>query len=154
MASKWDTLLIPFRLSGMSYQDVLHIYGISRAGYVPQLFSIRLPNPEVIQELLCEANAKALVLAPEFAATTTSFRLPVCLAPNKDDMCMSKAPLQPIISSGNGDQVVFIFHTSGSTSGRPKLVPCNQRWLQATVDKAKFVTTPQDPKRQDVTVFM
>lgn len=138
----------------MSYQDVLHIYGISRAGYVPQLFSIRLPNPEVIQELLYEANAKALVLAPEFAAMTTSFRLPVCLAQNKDGMCMSEALLQPIVSSGNGDQVVFIFHTSGSTSGRPKLVPCNQRWLQTTVDKAKFVTTPQDPRRKDVTVFM
>lgn len=138
----------------MSYQDVLHIYGISRAGYIPQLFSIRLPNPEVIQELLCEANAKALILASEFATVTSSFLVPVYLAPSKDDMRFSEAPLQPIASSGNGDEVVFIFHTSGSTSGRPKLVPCNRRWLQTTVDKAKYITTPQDPRRQDVTAFM
>ncbi|KAF8975058.1 hypothetical protein BDQ17DRAFT_1319903, partial [Cyathus striatus] len=26
-------------LSGLAYTDVLHIYGISRAGYVPQLLS-------------------------------------------------------------------------------------------------------------------
>ncbi|KAL4071030.1 hypothetical protein J3A83DRAFT_4530563 [Scleroderma citrinum] len=163
-ARYWRTVLethgIPQRsviglwLSGMSYQDTLHIYGISRAGYVPQLFSIRLPNPEVIQELLGVANAKALVLAPEFTEMSTSFLLPVYPAPDKDAMSASAAPLPPITSSGNGDQVVFIFHTSGSTSGRPKLVPCNQRWLQTNVDKARFASTPQDPRRKDVTVYM
>ncbi|KAI6044932.1 hypothetical protein EDC04DRAFT_2865441 [Pisolithus marmoratus] len=120
-------------LSGMDYQDVLHIYGISRAGYVPQLFSIRLPNPVVVHELLREANARALILASEFAASTASF---------------SPATLPPPTSSAQGNDLVFIFHTSGSTSGRPKLVPCNKQWLHSLVDKARFTTAPRDPQRQ------
>lgn len=139
-------------LSGMDYQDVLHIYGISRAGYVPQLFSIRLPNPDVVHELLCEANARALIFASEFAALTASFSLPVHPAVHKTNMSMTSAVLPPLASSAKGDDLVFIFHTSGSTSGRPKLVPCNQRWLHSIVDKARFTTAPQDPQRQDVTV--
>ncbi|KAI6162281.1 hypothetical protein EDD17DRAFT_1777070 [Pisolithus thermaeus] len=139
-------------LSGINYQDVLHIYGISRAGYVPQLFSIRLPNPEVVHELLREANARALIFASEFAASTASFSLPVYPAVHKREMGVTSAALPPLASSAKGNDVVFIFHTSGSTSGRPKLVPCNQRWLHSVVDKARVTTAPRDPQRQDVTV--
>ncbi|KAG1819582.1 uncharacterized protein BJ212DRAFT_1236226, partial [Suillus subaureus] len=39
-------------LPGMAYQDVLHIYCLLQAGYVPQLFSIHLPNPDIMLELL------------------------------------------------------------------------------------------------------
>ncbi|KAG6337325.1 hypothetical protein ID866_1750 [Astraeus odoratus] len=138
-------------LSGTSYQDVLHIYGISRAGYIPQLFSIRLTSPEVVHELLCKANAKALIYATEFATTISSFALPVYPAVDKNSMHMSDTTLPPLPTSENGNQWVFIFHTSGSTSGSPKLVPCNQRWLDAIVDKAKLVTTPKG-QRQDVTI--
>ncbi|KAI6031738.1 hypothetical protein BKA83DRAFT_582699 [Pisolithus microcarpus] len=139
-------------LSGIDYQDVLHIYGISRAGYVPQLFSIRLPNPDVVHELLREANARTLIFASEFAASTASFSVPVYPAVHKRDMGVNSATLPPLASSAEGNDVVFIFHTSGSTSGRPKLVPCNRRWLHSVVDKARITTAPQDPQRWDVTV--
>ncbi|OBZ80035.1 hypothetical protein A0H81_00897 [Grifola frondosa] len=33
-------------LGGMTYLDVLHIYGVARAGYIPQLSLLRLPNPD------------------------------------------------------------------------------------------------------------
>lgn len=139
-------------LSGIDYQDVLHIYGISRAGYVPQLFSIRLPNPDVVHELLREANARTLIFASEFAASTASFSVPVYPAVHKRDMGVNSATLPPLASSAEGNDMVFIFHTSGSTSGRPKLVPCNRRWLHSVVDKARITTAPQDPQRWDVTV--
>ena len=53
----------------MSYVDVLYIYAIARAGYIPQLFSLRLPNPEVIYELLTKADGKAIIYEPELADT-------------------------------------------------------------------------------------
>ncbi|KIJ68334.1 hypothetical protein HYDPIDRAFT_81995 [Hydnomerulius pinastri MD-312] len=141
-------------LAGMTYQDVLHIYGISRAGYIPQLFSIRLPNPDVVLELLRRANARALIFASEFVGMTSSFPISVHLAVGKDSMSTSNEVLPPLSTPKNGDQTVFIFHTSGSTSGSPKLVPCSQRWLNTIVAKAEFTCTPRDPRRQDVTTWM
>ncbi|KAF9240881.1 hypothetical protein BU15DRAFT_87455 [Melanogaster broomeanus] len=141
-------------LAGMTYQDVLHIYGISRAGYVPQLFSIRLPNPDVVLELLGRAKARALIFAPEFAGMTSNFPISVFLAQRKDSMGTSKELLPPLSAIENEDQTVFVFHTSGSTSGSPKLVPCSQGWLNAIVNKAEFTCTPRDRQRQDVTTWM
>jgi hypothetical protein len=40
--------------SGFTYTDVLHI---SRAGYIPQMFSLKFPNPTVFHELLRRAGA-------------------------------------------------------------------------------------------------
>ncbi|KAF9229405.1 acetyl-CoA synthetase-like protein [Gyrodon lividus] len=141
-------------LAGMTYQDVLHIYGISRAGYIPQLFSIRLPNPDVVLELLRRANARALILASEFAGMSSNFPISVFLAVGRDSMDAFNEVLPPLAPPKNVDQTVFIFHTSGSTSGSPKLVPCSQRWLNAIVTKADFTCTPRDPQRQDVTTWM
>lgn len=137
----------------MTYQDVLHIYGISRAGYIPQLFSIRLPNPDVVLELLRKQNARALIYAPEFAHATSNFPLSAFLAIGKDEMepCLEELPP---LSPKSGGQTVFVFHTSGSTSGSPKLVPCSQRWLSTAASKAKLICAPRDPQRQDVTTWM
>jgi acyl-CoA synthetase (AMP-forming)/AMP-acid ligase II len=138
----------------MAYQDVLHIYGLSRAGYVPQLFSIRLPNPDVVFELLTKAGAKALIFDSQFQSLTTSFPLPVHLAIEKRDMTPFEYDLPLVRPTSNPDKAVFVFHTSGSTSGSPKLVPCNSRWLDAIVAKAKVTSAPINPRRQDVSVWM
>ncbi|KAH9082129.1 acetyl-CoA synthetase-like protein [Lactarius deliciosus] len=115
-------------LSGMTYIDVLHIYGLSRAGYIPQLFSIRLPNPDVVCELLIKANARALLVDPSF------------------ERLLKRSP----------DDIVFIFHTSGSTSGIPKLVPCSLSWLDSAVTKSYQISKPsgRNERNQDVTVWM
>ncbi|KAG1761936.1 hypothetical protein EDD22DRAFT_980000 [Suillus occidentalis] len=141
-------------LPGMAYQDVLHIYGLSRAGYVPQLFSIRLPNPDVVLELLTKAGAKALIFDSQFQSLTASFPLPVHLAIEKRDMASFQYDLPLMRCNSNPNKPVFIFHTSGSTSGSPKLVPCNARWLDAIVAKAKLTSTPMNPRVQDVSSWM
>ena len=48
----------------MAYIDVLRVYGMSRAGYIPQMFGLRFHNPVVIFELLQKAGARALVYEP------------------------------------------------------------------------------------------
>jgi acyl-CoA synthetase (AMP-forming)/AMP-acid ligase II len=138
----------------MTYRDVLNIYGLSRAGYIPQLFSIRLPNPEVVLELLTKADAKALIYDSQFQSMTSSFPLPVHLAIEKRDVTCFESDLPPIRTTSNPDELVFIFHTSGSTSGSPKLVPCNSRWLNAIIEKAKVTSAPRNPPRQDVFSWM
>jgi long-subunit acyl-CoA synthetase (AMP-forming) len=50
--------------------------------------------------------------------------------------------------------LTFIFHTSGSTSGSPKLVPLSYRWLNSAVEKSHHISMPENPRHQDVTVWM
>ncbi|EMD42196.1 hypothetical protein CERSUDRAFT_129658 [Gelatoporia subvermispora B] len=142
-------------LSGMTYVDLLHIYGMARAGYVPQLFSLRLPNPEVIYELLHRAKAQALVYDVSFDEIVTDSPLPkfVAVHPHIADVDDS-IPLPLLSDEVNLDDTAMIFHTSGSTSGSPKLVPCSYRWLKAIIDKAAHVSKPLRSGQQDVTVWM
>jgi acyl-CoA synthetase (AMP-forming)/AMP-acid ligase II len=144
------------RVSGFTYADVLHIYGISRAGYIPQLFSIRLPNPKVIYELLHRANAQALVYAQTFESVLQGSPVPMHPAVFGASASDASSVLLPQILSVQGSEIAFIFHTSGSTSGSPKLVPCNYRWLNTVVDKSYQISAPCHPNsgRQDVTVMM
>lgn len=140
------------RLSGFLYTDVLHIYGLSRAGYIPQLFSIRLPNPVVIYELLQRAGAKALVYDVSFSNILEGCPVPSHLAADARDFQMEER-LPPMLDVTE-DDIGFIFHTSGSTSGSPKLVPCRYRWLKNVIEKSYSICHPRNPHRQDVTVFM
>ncbi|KAJ7110104.1 hypothetical protein C8R44DRAFT_743400 [Mycena epipterygia] len=140
-------------IGGYTYNDVLNIYGMSRAGYVPQLFSLRLPNPEVIYELLTKANAKALVYESAFESVLLECPLPAHLAVGVENIDSAEYPL-PDLPPAQPEDIAFFFHTSGSSGGSPKLVPCSRRWLDATVMKSNQTCVPQNPERQDVTVWM
>lgn len=144
-----------FRLGGMGYTDVVHIYGLSRAGYTPQLFSLRLPNPIVVLELLERAHAKALICDPSFENIIKDAPLPVHVAnPVQSMAAFASEPLPPFPSPQSVDEILLIFHTSGSTSGSPKLVPCSASWVDSMVHKSGQVGTPQNPNRQDVSTWM
>lgn len=138
----------------MTYADVLHIYGMSRAGYIPQLFSLRLPNPTVIFELLHKAEARALVYDASYASILPENPLPAHLAQVISQADAGDEPLPPMPRIECGEQTVFVMHTSGSTSGSPKLVPCSARWLNTIVTKAYHSGRPRDTRRQDVCVWM
>ncbi|TFK57163.1 acetyl-CoA synthetase-like protein [Heliocybe sulcata] len=141
-------------LGGMTYTDVLHIYGLARAGYVPQLFSLRLPNPDVVFELLQKGHAKALIYDAAFAPTLTDNSIPTFAAAADGQIPASSDPLPALLQPSSGTELAFIFHTSGSTSGSPKLVPCNYTWLNTIIDKACQVSQPANPGRQDVSTWM
>ncbi|KAI9058857.1 acetyl-CoA synthetase-like protein [Trametes sanguinea] len=141
-------------LGGMTYLDAVHIYGLARAAYIPQLFSLRLPNPDVVYELLDRAGAQALIFEPSFASIVMDCPVPAELAVDLCSMDAAEVPLPPLWVPSHGAEVIMIYHTSGSTSGSPKLVPCTADWVNATVSKAAHVTQPHSPDKQDVTVWM
>lgn len=143
------------RLAGLDYSDVVHIYGLSRAGYVPQLFSLRLPNPTVVFELLQKASAKALIFDRSFKNIMPESPLPLHIAcPIGQMESYRTKPLPPILEPRSGDDLVFIYHTSGSTSGSPKLVPCNYVYIDSTIKKSRQVCTPMSVDQQDVSTWM
>ncbi|EKM76166.1 hypothetical protein AGABI1DRAFT_108925 [Agaricus bisporus var. burnettii JB137-S8] len=140
-------------LSGFLYTDVLHIYGLSRAGYVPQLFSIRLPNPIVIYELMRRAGASALVHDPSFSNILGDSPYFTHAAEDVRRLDLQHLRLRSLPDVTSED-LAFVFHTSGSTSGSPKLVRANYRWLSSALEKSHHLCYPCSPQRQDVTVFM
>ncbi|RPD64920.1 acetyl-CoA synthetase-like protein [Lentinus tigrinus ALCF2SS1-6] len=141
-------------LGGTKYLDVLHVYGLARAGYIPQLFSLRLPSPDVVYELLHRAEAQALIFDPAYESIVIGCPVPAELAVDVRSLEVDHLPLPPLWVPASGDEVVMIYHTSGSTSGSPKLVPCTASWVDATVDKARHVTRSRNPNRKDVTVWI
>lgn len=149
-----SSMYLSASLAGTKYNDVLQIYGMSRAGYIPQLFSLRLPNSTVIFELLSKTNAKALVYDASFESLLAHSSIPGYLALGIDMVDSMHAPLPEMPTVEHGDQTVLIQHTSGSTSGSPKLVPCSATWMDAITSKAYQLRRPKDNERQDVGVWM
>ncbi|THH20855.1 hypothetical protein EW146_g586 [Bondarzewia mesenterica] len=141
-------------IGGMTYIDVLQIYGLSRAGYIPQLFSMRLPNPIVIFELLKKADAKGLIFDSSFKSVLDGCPVHAHHAIDMREADPRDEPLPVLPTAVSGNEIVFIFHTSGSTSGSPKLVPCNRTWLNTAVMKARQVAQPKVDGARDVTVWM
>ncbi|KAI0721294.1 acetyl-CoA synthetase-like protein [Cerioporus squamosus] len=141
-------------LGGTKYLDVLHVYGLARAGYIPQLFSLRLPSPDVVYELLHRAEAQAFIFDPAYESIVIGCPVPAELAVDVRSLDVDHLSLPPLWVPASGDEVVMIYHTSGSTSGSPKLVPCTASWVDATVEKARHVTRPCKPNRKDVTVWI
>lgn len=141
-------------LGGMTYVDVLHIYAIARAGYIPQLFSLRLPNPDVIFELLLKSNGKALIYDSSFDSIPSGGPVAVHVAQDVRETRLPNVSLPPSSPQVDGDDTLMIFHTSGSTSGRPKLIPCSYSWWDMCLTKGAESTRPITLGRQDVTVWM
>lgn len=140
----------------MDYSDVVNIYGMSRAGFVPQLFSLRLPNPTVVYELLERAHAKALIYDPSFESIVVNPPVPTQRVASLQELeSCADAPL-PAFPTPKSDDLIFIFHTSGSTSGSPKLVPCDAKWVNSAVFKSREASTPahRNPHKQDVSTWM
>ncbi|KAJ6616294.1 hypothetical protein B0H10DRAFT_1799807 [Mycena sp. CBHHK59/15] len=140
-------------MGGYTYKDILYIYGVSRAGYIPQLFSLRLPNADVISELLAKTQAKALIYEDLFESALRSWPLPTYRADPVELVAESDHLDLPPVTATRPDEIAFYFHTSGSTSGSPKLVPCSYRWLEMTIRKSYQICTPRDQDRQDIATW-
>ncbi|KAK7682328.1 hypothetical protein QCA50_014532 [Cerrena zonata] len=146
--------IIGLWVGGFEYADILHIYGLTKAGYIPQLFPGRLPNSAVIFELMEMAGAKALIHTANFGPVAES-PVPTYVVQTLSSNDVKDVPhLPPPTRQPGLDDIVIIYHTSGSTGRLPKLVRCSYRWLENMVAKSATITEPNDPNRQDVTVWM
>ncbi|KAJ7724912.1 hypothetical protein B0H16DRAFT_1782741 [Mycena metata] len=162
-ASHWSRIFreggIPERsvvglwIGGYSYNDILNLYGVSRAGFIPQLFSLRLPNADVILELLNKTGARALIYEDLFESALRTWPLPIyraaCIGAAAGRRQLDLPPLPAV----EDHDLAFYFHTSGSTSGSPKLVPCSYKWLDMTIRKSYQICAPREQGRRDVAIW-
>lgn len=123
------------RVKGTSYLDLLHIWGILRAGYIPQMISLRMTSPQVVYELLKEGNAVALLCEPTFQDILKDSPFPVFPAGDINSSQDDTSPLPKVWIPASADDTAMVLHSSGSTSGIPKLVPCTAKWMDLNIRK-------------------
>lgn len=145
------------RIEGMTYQDVLHVFGISRAGYVPLLLHFhRSSRKSLIAELLRRANTLALICDVSLAQLNRdAFPIPVHA---NSDLRRVEVPNQyklPRIEDlvSNPNAVAFVLHTAGTTMGSPKLVPYTHRTIDSIMRRAQVIAAPTSSRRQDTYVL-
>lgn len=124
------------RVKGVSYLDAVQIWGIARAGYIPQLISLRLTHLDVVYDVLKLAGAKAVVFDPTFLQTLEADMVALPVVDTRS-MSLENLPLpQPWVPSEQSD-IVMIYHSSGTTSGRPKIVPLTARWVDHAIESVE-----------------
>ena len=121
-------------MKGLSYEDLLHYLSLLRAGFIPQLFTIRMQDPAILFELLSKGSATALLYDPNCEPLVKDCPVPTISISGVVGRTPDDVYLNAVTTSANGDQVLVIFHTSGSTS-MPKLVPQTVRWLDCLIRK-------------------
>ncbi|KAF8890319.1 acetyl-CoA synthetase-like protein [Mucidula mucida] len=117
-------------LTGHVYTDLVHLYGVSLAGFVPQVFSVSYLNVAVVKDLLEACAGKALLYDSAFTEAVVKIPVPSFEIPLLDDMAVPVSILPPIPAVDEHD-TAMIFHTSGTTSGKPKPIPESHAFFHA-----------------------
>lgn len=136
----------------MSYDDVVLVFGLSLAGFVPQLISLRLTNSDVVGELMIKGGAKALIHERTFENIHLCTQIPIFTTMSTEEVRSFDLPTHEfqIDETARREDKAFIFHTSGSTSGSPKLVPNRYGWIDGLWKKANACWAPCKAEGQDV----
>jgi acyl-coenzyme A synthetase/AMP-(fatty) acid ligase len=107
-----------------------------------------MTDPTVIYELLQKSNAVALLHEPDNIFLLNDSPVPTFPAGvNHFDTDTAQLPVSPWHPS-NEDDVLFIYHTSGSISGIPKLVPLTARWVDYTLEMSTYFEERSNKKRE------
>lgn len=145
------------RVDGMTYLDVLHVFGVSRAGYVPLLLHFhRGSSKSLVAELLRRANSLALVCDASLAQLDRgTLSIPIYASSDLRRVGVPNQCRLPKIEDLVSDQnaVAFVLHTAGTTMGSPKLVPYTHRTIDSIMRRAQLIAAPASTRRQDTYVL-
>lgn len=112
-----------------------------------------IPNPDVAFQMLARGGARALVYDPSSGTVIRNPPVPTHPAnkiEDEDRHVVQNFELPKIAESGKEEDIVVIFHTSGSTSGMPKLVRGSRKWLGCGIWKSCLGFRAKNPDKQDV----
>ncbi|KAJ7580942.1 acetyl-CoA synthetase-like protein [Mycena floridula] len=130
-------------LTGNSYHDLVNMYAMVRAGYIPQMFSLRMDFGMIV-DLLAVTKAHALLYDSSLSDKVTEFGLPTF----RTDILTEVSDPLPEVRPVERTDKAMIFHTSGTTSGRPKPVPETHAIIMSTgptwraTCQGEYKTTP------------
>ncbi|KAL0567832.1 hypothetical protein V5O48_014165 [Marasmius crinis-equi] len=125
----------------------MHIYSISRAGYIPHSFG-RIAGAAVVKELPEQSDTKALIYSKAYKEIVQGIDS-VRLYEAATSIPESNTTLPRLHEVGE-NEIALIVHTSGSTSGKPKLVHGSYKWLDGVIKKMGGSSYPQDGNSPEV----
>ncbi|KAJ7578061.1 hypothetical protein C8J56DRAFT_898744 [Mycena floridula] len=96
------------RITGKSYQDFIHMYALSRAGYIPQLFNLPTPFPA----------GNALLYDPSLSASVIDFGLPTFPYPRSKTITQHSGHL-PDLPTVESTDMAMIFQPAGAPLAGP-----------------------------------
>ncbi|KAI0351489.1 acetyl-CoA synthetase-like protein [Trametes cingulata] len=126
-----DVVGMWYVLKGSHWSDLAHIYSVAAAGFVPEVFG-SVFTATFVQDLLDTHAARVLIYDDAFAALLpqVKWQQTMIRLPSLGDLPKTGAHPSAPPEVGE-DDVAMIFHTSGTTAGRPKPVPQTHKWLVA-----------------------
>lgn len=108
------------------------MYALCAAGLIPQVFSTYYSAQGVamVEELMTMSSAKVLLYDPEFEHLVSKAS---CVRVSIPDLIFIKSfeYSMPTLPDVSDEDIAIIFHTSGTTSGRPKLIPETHGWVRS-----------------------
>lgn len=128
----WSVFLLFVTASYFHHLNQVHLYAIARTGHVPQIFNLKmsLQGRPIIQDLLEATGGKALLYDPSFVDDAKNIsNIPSIVVPDIQTIPALQKEL-PELPDVQDVDMGMIFHTSGTTSGRPKPVPETHQWLR------------------------
>lgn len=135
------SLFISYRMFGMTYRDFVHLFGLLMARYVPQLLNLKIQSVEAAISHFKQSNISHVIYAPGAPPVTELSKhfqvhqmVEIVQLSGLVDSEKSDFQHQSSLEE-NGDDILMIYHTSGSTTGRPKLVRYTRRWLDSNARK-------------------
>jgi acyl-coenzyme A synthetase/AMP-(fatty) acid ligase len=139
-------------LRGLTYEDSTLIFGLSRAGYILQLVSFSFSNPEAVYDMAQRSESKLLIYDSVLKEVASKLACPIPMhlydisehqRTLRDDASLRSQDLPDLLTlSSDPDGYGFILHTSGSTSGKPKLVSWRNEWLDYNTGKLVRTSLP------------
>ncbi|KAF9523188.1 hypothetical protein CPB83DRAFT_899005 [Crepidotus variabilis] len=115
-------------ITGEQYYDIVSIYGLSRAGFTPEILGRDLAMSEqaaVIFDILATTGAKTIIFDPSFKKEIDKLPLACFEMPELPDIPSSPEILPPLSDADEGE-VALVFHPR---NGRPKPILKTHRWL-------------------------
>ncbi|KAJ3512855.1 hypothetical protein NLJ89_g3283 [Agrocybe chaxingu] len=118
-------------ITGGKYIDLVYLYALARLGYIPQMLnkSMAVQGNPVIKDMLAATHGKAVLYDPFFSDFVTDIAVSMPLITDLSSVGPLSRTL-PDIPNATDDEIGIIFHTSGTTSGKPKPVPETHKWLR------------------------
>jgi long-subunit acyl-CoA synthetase (AMP-forming) len=118
--------------------------------HIDQLFSVVF-TPQIILTMLKKSGAKALVADRQFVADAGSSGVPVFTTLTSTDLEGAHGVYLGDIPKVQASDHAIIVHSSGTTSGMPKLIFQSHAWLQ-TLIKHKWGAVMNHPDHSTPTV--
>ncbi|KZP27573.1 acetyl-CoA synthetase-like protein [Athelia psychrophila] len=134
-------------IRGFTYPDVITIFALSRAGFIPQMMPFEMPNSTLALSLLAKTDAQAIVHSSEKTEAildtgTKLHRFEDVNFAHVLEVDVAHIPL-PVLPEAKPESIVWLYHTSGSVSGIPKVVPIMNKWL-ASIEHKSGKTFPRN----------